>query len=98
MSKVKKKTNTKKQNSTTPINETTATTVEKAQTKQSIIVALLSQEGGTTLEELIKATEWQPHSVRGHLSNLRKKRGMPIETFTNTNGVLTYSLKNKDHH
>lgn len=46
MSKVKNKTNTKKQNSTTPSNETNApaeatktlaTTVEKTQTKQSIL-------------------------------------------------------------
>lgn len=88
MSKVKKQTTAKKQNLTTPISETTAPAeaiespaiaVEKTQTKQSIIVALLSQEGGTTLDELIKATKWQPHSVRGHLSNLRKKRGIAIE-------------------
>lgn len=92
MSKVKKQTAAKKQNLTTPTSETTApaeatktpaTEVEKTQTKQSIIVALLSQEGGTTLQELVKATEWQPHSVRGHLSNLRKKRGMAIESFEN---------------
>jgi predicted ArsR family transcriptional regulator len=70
----------------------------KRESKQAIIINLLKREEGATLDELIKATEWKPHSVRGHLSNLRKKRGMPIETFTNTDGVLTYSLKNKEHH
>lgn len=64
----------------------------KRETKQSIIIELLSREDGTTLAELIKATEWKPHSVRGHLSNLRKKRGLPIETFTTDEGVRGYRL------
>lgn len=62
------------------------------ETKQSIIINLLSREEGATLQQIIAATEWKPHSVRGHLSNLRKKRGMPIEAFTNTDGVRGYKL------
>lgn len=64
----------------------------KPETKQSIIIGLLTREEGATLPELIAATEWKSHSVRGHLSNLRKKRGMPIETFTNTDGNRGYRL------
>ena len=70
----------------TPANE------PKRETKQSIIIDLLSREDGTTLSELIEATEWKPHSVRGHLSNLRKKRCLPIETFTTSEGVRGYRL------
>lgn len=62
------------------------------ETKQSIIIKLLSREEGVTLPELIAATEWKSHSVRGHLSNLRKKRDMPIETFTNTDGKRGYRI------
>ena len=62
------------------------------ETKQSIIINLLSQPDGTTLAAIITATEWKPHSVRGHLSNLRKKRGLPIETFTTKEGVRGYRI------
>jgi len=77
--------NTKKQD-VTPSNE------PKRETKQSIIISLLTREEGATLQELIAATEWKPHSVRGHLSNLRKKRGLPIETFTTGEGKHGYRL------
>lgn len=70
----------------TPSNE------PKRETKQSVIINLLSREEGTTLTELIDATGWKPHSVRGHLSNLRKKRGLPIETFTTGGGKHGYRL------
>lgn len=65
----------------------------KPMSKQAAIINLLSREGGATLAELIAATEWKSHSVRGHLSNLRKKRGMPIETFTNTDGTHCYRIQ-----
>ena len=78
--------------SNTPQQDATSANEPKRETKQSIIIELLSQPDGTTLAELIKATEWKPHSVRGHLSNLRKKRGLPIETFTTTEGVRGYRL------
>ncbi len=64
----------------------------KPETKQAIIINLLSREEGATLAELIDATGWKPHSVRGHLSNLRKKRGLPIETFTTSEGKNGYRI------
>src|SRR5271167_5173531 len=36
--------------------------------KTSKILGLLKRPGGVTAKELIKATGWQPHSVRGFLS------------------------------
>jgi len=65
---------------------------EKRETKQSKIIALLEREEGATLAELMTATEWQSHSVRGHLSNLRKKRQLPIETFTTNEGTRGYRI------
>jgi len=39
------------------------------------------------LKELIKATGWQPHSVRGFLSGtIVKKRGTPVESFKSHDG------------
>lgn len=84
--------------SETPCNkekqEATPSDNPKRETKQSVIINLLSREEGTTLAELIDATGWKPHSVRGHLSNLRKKRGLPIETFTTGEGKHGYRITN----
>ena len=74
---------------------TPCNTVQR-ETKQSTIINLLSRDEGATLQQIIAATEWKPHSVRGHLSNLRKKRGMPIEAFTNTEGKHCYRLLSSD--
>jgi hypothetical protein len=41
-------------------------------------VALLEREGGATLEEIMSATSWQKHSVRGFISTLASKGGYTI--------------------
>jgi hypothetical protein len=79
-----------KQQEAAPSNEA------KRETKQSAIIDLLSKPEGITLAQLIDATGWKPHSVRGHLSNLRKKRGMPIEVFTNSDGKRGYQILPED--
>lgn len=55
--------------------ETTAkTTAEPAPkiTKKALVEQLLKSEKGATIEELSKQTGWQAHTVRGHLSILKK--------------------------
>jgi hypothetical protein len=47
-------------------------------TKISAVTGMLKQSGGSTLDEIVKATGWQPHSARAALTGLRKK-GHPIE-------------------
>lgn len=42
-------------------------------TKASMIVELLKREQGASLEELIAATDWLPHTTRATLTGLRKK-------------------------
>ena len=49
-------------------------------TKQSLVVRMLSAEQGVTLDALIEATGWLPHTTRAALTGLRKK-GYAIERF-----------------
>jgi len=46
--------------------------------KNAKVVALLQRSKGATVAELMKATGWQPHTVRAALTGLRKK-GMAVE-------------------
>lgn len=46
--------------------------------KQLLIVTLLSAPSGASIDELIKATGWLPHTTRAALTGLRK-RGFSIE-------------------
>ena len=47
--------------------------------KQQICLALLSRSEGASIEQLQKATGWQPHSVRGFLAGaVKRKLGMAL--------------------
>lgn len=47
--------------------------------KHDRILALLSQDGGATLTDLMDATGWQQHSLRGFLSGtVKKKLGLEL--------------------
>ena len=62
--------------------------------KTAQILELLKRPGGATLQELMAATEWQPHSVRGFISGtLGKKMGLTVESAKTEDGKRTYSLK-----
>jgi len=49
------------------------TTKSKPQTKSDKVIALLGRAKGASLDEICKATSWQPHSARAFLTGLRKK-------------------------
>ena len=42
-------------------------------TKQERVLTLLSQSEGASIEEMMQATDWQQHSVRGFLAGTVKK-------------------------
>ena len=46
----------------------------KHQTKQVQLLALLRRPQGATIDQAAKALAWQPHSVRGVISGVLKKR------------------------
>jgi len=64
--------------------------------KTAKILDLLKRPGGVTLKELMKATGWQAHSVRGFLSGtLSKKTGDPVESFKHADVERAYRLASK---
>ena len=73
-------------------NATTAARVRPG-SKTAKVLALLKQSGGAPLKRLMRATGWQPHSVRGFLSGtLGKKMGLKIESRKTDDGERIYSL------
>jgi hypothetical protein len=62
--------------------------------KTAKILDLLKRPGGVTAKELMKATGWQPHSVRGFLSGtISKKMGLTVTSTKGEDGERTYSVK-----
>jgi hypothetical protein len=63
-------------------------------TKTETVLELLKRPGGVTAKELMKATGWQPHSVRGFLSGtVGKKMGLAVTSTKGEDGERTYSVK-----
>src|SRR6266480_2077518 len=63
-------------------------------TKKAAILTLLHRPKGATLKELMKATEWQAHSVRGFLSGaVGKKMGLTVTSIKGEDGERSYSVK-----
>ena len=52
----------------------TAPTPTRPETKQAIVLGLLRRQNGASIAEIIEATDWQPHSVRGFFAGALKKR------------------------
>ena len=51
----------------------------RAGTKQAKLIEMLRAEGGATIDEIVAATGWQPHTVRGAFAGaLKKKLGLEV--------------------
>jgi hypothetical protein len=61
-----------------PATESKPSKAPVAQTKIGKVTALLMRKEGATLDEMVKATAWLPHTTRAALTGL-KKRGYTIE-------------------
>ena len=71
---------------TTTVSASTAP--RQAGTKTATLVAMLIRTEGATLDQLVSATGWQPHTTRAALTRL-KARGYVV-TSVKIDGVRTY--------
>jgi len=85
-------------NSTTPKRQRRMAREPKAATTQPATKApsrldqlenLLVRDGGASIAEMVEATGWQQHSIRGAMAGALKKRGLAV-TSEKTDGVRRY--------
>ena len=68
-----------KKTAKTTIKSTTRTVAGKTTPKSAQVVCLLQRQNGASIPELMKATGWQAHRVRGFISGtLKQKRGIAV--------------------
>ena len=61
-------------------------------TRLDQLAALLAGRGGASIAEMMSATGWQQHSVRGALAGALKRRGLVI-TSAKIDGVRRYTSR-----
>ena len=70
-----------------------ATPTARDGSKKAIVLDMLKRPDGATLADIMSATDWQAHSVRGFISgSLGKKMGLTVESFKRPDGVRAYKV------
>jgi hypothetical protein len=65
----------------------------RAESKSAKVIEMISRAQGASLNAIMKATDWQAHSVRGFISGtLGKKMGLTIESAKREDGERVYSI------
>ena len=78
-----------------PGKKTTNTVAGKAAdatNKKAAVIALMKRAKGATLAEIMEATGWQPHTVRGFVSILGSKGGEKVESSKSATGERVYRM------
>lgn len=65
----------------------------KVKTRADQIVGLLGRADGASIAEIMKATGWQAHSVRGFMSGHLKKQGRSVQSEQDESGTRRYRLE-----
>lgn len=58
--------------------------------KKDTVIAMIGRKKGATLAEIMEATGWQKHSVRGFMATLNTKGGFNITSEKNAAGDRVY--------
>jgi hypothetical protein len=65
----------------------------KRKTKADQIIGLLCRPDGASIAEMMKATGWQAHSVRGFMAGHLKKLGRTVRSGQDQSGTRRYRLE-----
>ena len=88
-----RKTTPKPEAERTPDDTTKSVTI-RAGTKQAQIIAMLQRPEGATVAEMVAATGWLAHTVRGSISGALKKRlGLKVHAAPVDGKGLVYRIK-----
>jgi hypothetical protein len=69
---------------------------EARTTKHERVLTLLSRPEGASIEDIMQATEWQQHSVRGFLAGtVKKKLGFTLTSSKAPGDVRRYRIEAK---
>ena len=60
--------------------------------KKAEVIAMMKRAKGATLAQIVEATGWQKHTIRGFVSLLGSKGGEKIESSKSTAGDRTYRI------
>ena len=65
----------------------------RADSKQALVIGLLQRPEGATIAQIMQATGWQQHTVRGTLAGTLKKRlGLTITSTKEAGGQRVYRI------
>ena len=71
-----------------------ATPTTRDGSKKAIVLDMLKRPDGASLKDIMDATSWQAHSVRGFISgSLTKKMGLNVESFKREDGERAYRTR-----
>ncbi|MFN3595150.1 MAG: DUF3489 domain-containing protein [Thiobacillaceae bacterium] len=66
----------------------------RAHSKQAQVIAMLRRPEGATVRQIVEATGWQNHTVRGALSGaLKRKLGLTITSSKSDQGERVYRIQ-----
>jgi hypothetical protein len=69
------------------------TTGVRAGTKKAQVIRMLQRSNGASLAEIMRVTQWQPHTVRGFISRaLVHDLGLRVARFKRDQGQAAYRL------
>ena len=66
----------------------------RAESKQALVIEMLKRPEGATIAQIMEATGWQQHTVRGTLAGTLKKRmGLTITSSKEAGGQRVYRIE-----
>ena len=77
--------------------QTIAKKAGRSVTRSGQVLKALNRKNGASIEELMKLTGWQAHSVRGFLSGtVKKKQGLDVVRQTDASGNKRYQIASRE--